>query len=166
MIVWNTLNYWGFGLCSSSSIIKSRKHNFGFVWEPHTLRCMLSSTTRWHGCGKLCYHPSLASWSVLRNWLLTLQSTNHYCGSCTFLTHLWSGFVTQSGNRISSATSIVLRPSVKFTMETDSVIPFLVIRKQFFLIPFYLQAVQIHLANVVKLLQAWRGVLSSTPQYK
>jgi hypothetical protein len=38
----------------------------------------------------------------------------------------------------------------------------------YFLIPFYLQAVQIHLANVVKLLllQAWRGVLSSTPPYK
>jgi hypothetical protein len=37
----------------------------------------------------------------------------------------------------------------------------------FFLwIPFYLQAVQIHSANRVKLLEAWRGVLSSTPSYK
>jgi hypothetical protein len=36
----------------------------------------------------------------------------------------------------------------------------------FFLIPFYLLAVQIHLANVVKLLEEWRGVLNSTPQYK
>jgi hypothetical protein len=36
----------------------------------------------------------------------------------------------------------------------------------FFLIPFYLQAVQIHLANGVKLLEAWRGVLNSTPPYK
>jgi hypothetical protein len=37
----------------------------------------------------------------------------------------------------------------------------------FFLwIPFYLQAVQIHSANGVKLLEAWRGVLSSTPPYK
>jgi riboflavin transporter FmnP len=36
----------------------------------------------------------------------------------------------------------------------------------FFLIPLYLQAVQIHLANGVKLLEAWRGVLSSTPPYK
>jgi hypothetical protein len=35
-----------------------------------------------------------------------------------------------------------------------------------FLIPFYLQAVQIHSANDVKLLEAWRGVLSSTPPYK
>jgi hypothetical protein len=33
-------------------------------------------------------------------------------------------------------------------------------------IPFYLQAVQIHSANGVKLLEAWRGVLSSTPPYK
>jgi hypothetical protein len=31
---------------------------------------------------------------------------------------------------------------------------------------FYLQAVQIHSANGVKLLEAWRGVLSSTPPYK
>jgi hypothetical protein len=40
--------------------------------------------------------------------------------------------------------------------------------QDFFLIPFYLQAVQIHLANVVKLLllQTWRGVLSSTLPYK
>jgi hypothetical protein len=37
---------------------------------------------------------------------------------------------------------------------------------QFFLIPFYLQAVQIHLANGVKLLEPRRGVLSSTPPYK
>jgi hypothetical protein len=39
---------------------------------------------------------------------------------------------------------------------------------RFFLvsIPFYLQAVQIHSANGVKLLEAWRGVLSSTPPYK
>jgi hypothetical protein len=37
----------------------------------------------------------------------------------------------------------------------------------FFLwIPFNLQAVQIHSANGVKLLEAWRGVLSSTPPYK
>jgi hypothetical protein len=39
-------------------------------------------------------------------------------------------------------------------------------RPEFFLIPFYLQAVQIHLANGVKLLEAWREVLSSTPPYK
>jgi hypothetical protein len=31
---------------------------------------------------------------------------------------------------------------------------------------FHLQAVQIHSANGVKLLKAWRGVLSSTPPYK
>jgi hypothetical protein len=37
---------------------------------------------------------------------------------------------------------------------------------EIFLIPFYLQAVQIHSANGVKLLEAWRGVLSSTPPYK
>jgi hypothetical protein len=38
--------------------------------------------------------------------------------------------------------------------------------RYFFLwIPFYLQAVQIHSANGVKLLEAWRGVLSSTPPY-
>jgi hypothetical protein len=36
----------------------------------------------------------------------------------------------------------------------------------FLLIPFNLQAVQIHSANGVKLLEAWRGVLSSTPPYK
>jgi hypothetical protein len=36
----------------------------------------------------------------------------------------------------------------------------------FFKIPFYLQAVQIHSANSIKLLEAWRGVLSSTPPYK
>jgi hypothetical protein len=34
------------------------------------------------------------------------------------------------------------------------------------LIPFYMQAVQIHSANGVKLLEEWRGVLSSTPPYK
>jgi hypothetical protein len=33
-------------------------------------------------------------------------------------------------------------------------------------IPFYLQAVQIHSANGVKLLEAWRGVLNSTPPYQ
>jgi hypothetical protein len=33
-------------------------------------------------------------------------------------------------------------------------------------IPFYLQAVQIHSANGVKLLEAWRGVPSSTPPYQ
>jgi hypothetical protein len=38
--------------------------------------------------------------------------------------------------------------------------------KYFFLIPFYLQAVQIRSANGVKLLEEWRGVLSSTPPYK
>jgi hypothetical protein len=36
--------------------------------------------------------------------------------------------------------------------------------KEFFLIPFYLQAVQIHSANGVKLLEAWRGVLKSQSQ--
>jgi hypothetical protein len=36
----------------------------------------------------------------------------------------------------------------------------------FLLIPIYLQAVQIHSANGVKLLETWRGVLSSTPPYK
>jgi hypothetical protein len=39
-------------------------------------------------------------------------------------------------------------------------------RKDFFQSPFSLQAVQIHSANGVKLLEAWRGVLSSTPPYK
>jgi hypothetical protein len=34
-----------------------------------------------------------------------------------------------------------------------------------FLIPFYLQAVHVHLANGVNLRKAWRGVLSSTPPY-
>jgi hypothetical protein len=34
------------------------------------------------------------------------------------------------------------------------------------LISFYIQAVQIHSANGVKLLEARRGVLSSTPPYK
>jgi hypothetical protein len=34
------------------------------------------------------------------------------------------------------------------------------------LIPFYLQAVHIHSANGVKLLEARKGVLSSTPPYK
>jgi hypothetical protein len=38
---------------------------------------------------------------------------------------------------------------------------------RFFLwIPFYLQAVQIHSANGVKFLEAWRGVPSSTPPYR
>jgi hypothetical protein len=34
-----------------------------------------------------------------------------------------------------------------------------------FLIPFYLQAARVHLANDVTLKKAWRGVLSSTPPY-
>jgi hypothetical protein len=38
--------------------------------------------------------------------------------------------------------------------------------KFFVWIPFYLQAVQIHSANGVKLLEAWRGVPSSTPPYQ
>jgi hypothetical protein len=45
---------------------------------------------------------------------------------------------------------------------TDSLIG---IHKFFLWIPFYLQIVQIHSANGVKLLEAWR-VLSSTPRYK
>jgi hypothetical protein len=40
------------------------------------------------------------------------------------------------------------------------------IRFTIFLIPFYLQDVQIHSANGVKLLEAWRGMLSNTPPYK
>jgi hypothetical protein len=27
MVVYNTQNYWGFGLCASSGILKTRKHN-------------------------------------------------------------------------------------------------------------------------------------------
>jgi hypothetical protein len=54
--------------------------------------------------------------------------------------------------------SITLEPNI------DNIFDFIV--TFFFVwIPFYLQAVQIRLAKV-KLLQAWRGVLSSTPPYK
>jgi signal transduction protein with GAF and PtsI domain len=43
------------------------------------------------------------------------------------MTHLWSGLVVQSGYRISSATTISLKPSIQFAMEreSDSVIAFL-----------------------------------------
>jgi hypothetical protein len=59
---------------------------------------------------------------------LALESIEHSrCGSGTLMTQLWSGRMAQSGCRISSATSIVQRPSIQFTMEieSDSAIHFL-----------------------------------------
>jgi hypothetical protein len=59
-----------------------------------------------------------------------------------------------------------LQLNITVAAKTSSYISLPMSMDFFFVNPIYLQAVQIHSANGVKLLEAWRGVLSGTPPYK